>query len=293
MTMDPHASTLPRFRQVGTTFAAEASGIDLRRPLAPAQVTAIEAALADYGVVVFRDQPLDEPQQAAFIRHFGPDRNAGFKEVASGNPMFVDVGTVDDRGDPIPTDSLKGQYNLANRLWHTDGSFLDIPIRLTALLARELPPQPPPTEYADMRAAWDALPQERRRELEPLRIVHSILRSREQVGMTAEKFSAETLQQHPPAVHPLVRTHPHNGRKSLYLASHASHVEGWPLELGRALVEELIAFATQPQFVYAHAWRLHDLVMWDDRWTMHRATPYDGPHPRKMRQAAVHELQPV
>jgi alpha-ketoglutarate-dependent 2,4-dichlorophenoxyacetate dioxygenase len=281
------------FVQLGRTFAAEASGFDLRAPLSAAHVEAIEQGLAQYGVVVFRDQNLDVPQQTAFIRNFGPDRNAGFKEVAGANPMFVDVGTVDDAGKPIPLDSARGQYLLANRLWHTDGSFLERPIRLTALLARELPPRPPPTQYADMRAAWDALPRERQAELDGLRVVHSIVRSREQMGFTAEKFDARTLKDHPSVEHPLVRTHPANGRKSLYLASHASHIVGWPLERGRALVEELIAFATQPRFVYEHTWRLHDMVMWDDRWTMHRATPYDDPHPRKMRQAAVHETQAV
>lgn len=283
----------PGFVKLGRTFAAEASGFDLGQPLAAVQVEAIERALADHGVVVFRDQNLDVPQQTAFIRNFGPDRNAGFKEVAGANPMFVDVGTVDDQGQPIALDSARGQYLLANRLWHTDGSFLERPIRLTALLARQLPPRPPPTEYADMRAAWDALPRRQQAELENLRVVHSIVRSREQIGFTAEKFDASTLKLHPAVEHPLVRTHPANGRKSLYLASHASHIVGWPFERGRALVDELIALATRRQFVYSHAWRLHDLVMWDDRWTMHRATPYDEPHPRKMRQAAVHETHPV
>lgn len=281
------------YRIVGQTFAAEASGIDLRSKLSASQVAGIEAALAEYGVVIFHDQDLDADQQIAFIRNFGPDRNAGFKEVAGANPIFVDVGNVDDQGRPIPKEGAQGAYLLANRLWHTDGSFLERPIRLTGLLARELPPQPPPTEYANMRAAWNALSSERQAELEPLQVVHSILRSREQTGFTADKFSAQTLRDHPPVAHPLVRTHPLNGRKSLYLASHASHIVGWPLEQGRALIEQLIAFATQPQFVHSHEWRLHDLVMWDDRWTMHRATPYDDLHPRKMRQCAVHEVEPV
>lgn len=284
---------LPTFRKIGKSFAAECAGIDLGQRLTPPQVSAIEDALGEYGVVVFRNQALDAEQQTAFIRNFGPDRDASFKEVASGNPLFVDVGTVDDQGNPIPSDSARGMYRIGNQLWHTDGSFLERPIRLTALLARELPPIPPPTEYADMRSAWDALPKERQAELEPLRVVHTIVRARELTGMTSDKFAEETLKLHPPVVHPLVRTHPFNGRKSLYIASHASHIEGWPLERGRELLAELTAWSTAPQFVYSHAWRLHDMVMWDDRWTMHRATPYDGPHPRKMRQAAVHELHPV
>lgn len=289
----PSSPSATAFRKIGQTFVGEASGIDLRNPLSVSQVAQIEAAFAEYGVLIFRQQDLDIPQQTTFIRHFGPDRNAGFKEVAGANPMFIDVGNVDDQGKPIRTDSPQGEYLLANRLWHTDGSFLERPIRLTGLLARELPPQPPPTDYADMRAAWNALSRARQAELEHLQVVHSILRSREQTGFTAEKFNAQTLRDHPPVTHPLVRTHPLNGRKSLYLASHASHIVGWPLEQGRALIEELIAFATQPRFVYSHSWRLHDLVMWDDRWTMHRATPFDEPHPRKMRQCAVHEIEPV
>lgn len=293
-----HASTddaedTTTYRNIGSTFVAEAAGISLAQALNAAQVAGIEAALAEYGIVIFRNQNLDVAQQTAFIRHFGPDRNAGFKEVAGTNPMFVDVGNVDDQGRPITTDSAQGAYLLANRLWHTDGSFLERPIRMTGLLARELPPEPPPTEYADMRAAWQAIAPERQRELESLQVVHSITRSREQCGFTVDKFSPDTLREHPPVTHPLVRTHPGNGRKSLYLAAHASHILGWPLEQGRALIAELITFATQPRFVYSHPWRLYDLVIWDGRWTMHRATPYDAPYPRRMRQCAVHELEAV
>ncbi|MGE0800572.1 MAG: TauD/TfdA dioxygenase family protein [Lautropia sp.] len=273
-------------------FAAEASGFDLRQAPTPDVRAAIEAALAEHGVVIFRDQPLDAKQQEAFIRAFGPPTDTPVKEIAGANRHFIDVGTVDDEGRPIACDNVRSVYLLANRLWHTDGSFNQPPVRLTALLARELPPQPPPTEYADMRSAWNALPPERQARLDGLMVEHSILRSREQIGMTAQSFSGETLARRP-VTHPLVRVHPANGRKSLYLASHASHIVGRPLPEGRALLQELIAFATQPRFVYAHRWRLHDLVMWDDRWTMHRATPYDGPHPRKMRQCTVREIEPV
>lgn len=281
------------FRKLGKTFVAEASGFDLTRKLTPAQVAQIESSIGEYGVLVFHDQPMDQAQQDAFILQFGPERAPLFKEVSTRSKTLIDVGTVDDEGNPIGKDTLQGAYNLANRLWHTDGTFLELPIRLTGLLARELPPVPPPTEYANMRAAWDALPAERQAELEGLRVIHHVLRSREQVGFTADKFTPETLRILPPVSQPLVRVHPVNGRKSLYLASHASHIDGWPLEKGRALILELIAFATQPQFTYSHDWRKDDFVLWDDRWTMHRATPYDGPHPRKMRQCAVHETAPI
>jgi len=277
------------FRKLGRTFVAEASGFDLLRPLSLAQVAQIEASIGEYGVLVFRDQPMDAVQQDAFIRQFGPKRQPLFKEVAGRSETLIDVGTVTDDGKPIGKDTVQGGYNLANRLWHTDGTFLELPIRLTGLLARELPPVPPPTEYADMRAAWDALPAKRQAELEGLRVIHHVLRSREQAGFTADKFDPETLKILPPVSQPLVRKHPVNGCKSLYLASHASHIDGWPLAKGRALIEELIQFATQPPFTYSHDWRQDDFVLWDDRWTMHRATLYDGPHPRKMRQCAVHE----
>ncbi len=288
-----HTETTIRFERIGRTFVARATSIDLRQAPTPAQVAAIEAGLAEYGVIVFGGQPIDEVQQYAFIKSFGQPTVATLKEIAGANHNFFDVGTVDDDGKPIAHDSVRYEYLMANRLWHTDGSFNQPPIRLTALLARVLPPVPPPTEYADMRAAWNALPPARQAKLDGLQVVHSVLRSREQMGMTAEKFSSETLTTRKPVEHPLVRTHPGNGRKSLYLASHASHVVGWPFEEGRALIEELIAFATQPQFVYSHPWEVHDLVLWDDRWTMHRATPYDAPHPRKMRQCSVRETEPV
>ncbi len=281
------------FRRLGRSdFAAQACGFNLRNTPTREQIAMIEAALAEHGVVVFRGQPLDAQQQSGFIRSFGPPTVTPVKELATKNPGFVDVGTVDDEGKPILSDSVQSVYLRANLLWHTDGSFNQPPVRLTALLARELPPEPPPTEYADMRAAWEALPAAKQAELEGLQVEHSILRSREQMGMTAEQFSSETLARQP-VTHPLVRVHPVNGRKSLYLASHASHIVGRPLQEGRALLLELIAFATQPQFVYSHAWQPDDLVMWDDRWTMHRATPYSGPHPRKMRQCTVREIEPV
>ena len=183
------------------------SGFDLTKKLTPAQVAQIESSIAEYGVLVFHDQPMDQVQQDAFIRQFGPERQPLFKEVAGGSKTLIDVGTVDDEGKPIGKETLQGAYNLANRLWHTDGTFLKLPIRLTGLLARELPPVPPPTEYADMRAAWDSFASERQADLEGLQVIHHVLRSREQVGFTADKFTPETLKILPPVPHPLVRVH--------------------------------------------------------------------------------------
>ena len=282
------------FQRTHGTFVAEVQGLDLSAGVDPEMVETLDQALATHGVLVFRDQQrLDDDSQQAFIQQFGPPVVTTLKEIAAGHPHFYDIGNVDPDGNPIPEDSARGMYLLANLLWHTDGSQNQPPIRLTALHARVLPPVPPPTEYADMRAAWDDLPPSRQRELDGLVVEHSIYWSREKIGMPLSSFSAETLAERKPVQHPLVRVHPRTGRKSLYLASHASHVIGWPIEKGRALIEELTAHATQPQYVYSHQWRGGDLVMWDDTWTMHRSTPYSEPHPRKMRWCGVRELHPV
>lgn len=281
------------FERIGKTFAARVHGVDLARGIGPAEVAIIEDGLARNGVLVFDDQHIDDDAQQAFIEQFGPPHRAALKEIASNHPHFYDIGTVDYAGNARAKDGIADLYMRANLLWHTDGAQNQPPIRLTALHARTLPPEPPPTEYADMHAAWAALPPARQRELDGLLVEHSIYRSREQMGMKMTDFSEESLRERKPVQHPLIRTNSRTGRKSLYLASHASHVIGWPLETGRALIEELIAHATQPQFVYSHAWSLHQLVMWDDTWTMHRATPYDGAHPRHLRWCGVRELEPV
>jgi alpha-ketoglutarate-dependent 2,4-dichlorophenoxyacetate dioxygenase len=282
-----------RFERIGQTFAARVHGVDLARGIGPAEVEAIEEGLARNGVLVFENQHIDDDAQQAFIQQFGPPHQAVLKEIASNHPHFYDIGTVDFEGNLRAKDSIAELYMRANLLWHTDGTQNQPPIRLTALHARVLPPEPPPTEYADMHAAWEALSPEMQRSLEGLVVEHSIYRSREQMGMKMSDFSEESLRTRKPVQHPLVRTNARTGWKSLYLASHASHVIGWPLEKGRRLIEELIAHATQPRFVYAHAWSLHQMVMWDDSWTMHRATPYEGGHPRHLRWCAVRELEAV
>jgi alpha-ketoglutarate-dependent 2,4-dichlorophenoxyacetate dioxygenase len=282
-----------RVSRIGGTFAARVEGVDLReRPDATLR-DRIEDALAEHGVLVFGDQRLDDDAQQAFIETFGPPVVATLKEIRSDHPHFLDIGTVDHDGNTVDPSSARGMYMKANLLWHTDGSQSQPPIRLTALHARRLPSVPPPTEYADMRAAWNALPSSRREALEGLVIEHSIFWSREQIGMRAEDFTEETRASRAPVHHPLVRRHRRNGRASLYLASHASHVVGLPVAHGRALLRELIEFATQPQFVYAHAWRPPDLVIWDDSWTMHRATPYEGSEPRALRWCGVRETVAV
>ena len=281
---------------LGRTFAAEAQQIDLRQPLTASQVEAIEQALADHGVVVFRNMPLNDDQQQTFIERFGPPSEVKLSELKtakSAHPHFFDVSTVEDDGSKIDPDSARGMYLRANLLWHTDGSQAQPPIRLTALSARQLPVRPPDTEYADMRAAYDALSPARKAQVENMQVEHSIFYSRSKMGMKMSDWTADAMSKRPPVVHPLVRTNSRTGRKSLYLASHASHVIGLPVEEGRALIEELTGHATQPQFVYSHKWQDDDLVMWDDSWTMHRAVPYEGDEPRVLRWSGVRETQAV
>jgi alpha-ketoglutarate-dependent 2,4-dichlorophenoxyacetate dioxygenase len=281
----------PQATPLGKTFAARVSGIDLRQVPDAATHAWIEDTLARFGVLSFGPQRIDDTHQERLIQLFGPPFEANFKEIATGHRHFYDITTVDEDGATIATDSPRGLTLLANAQWHTDGSQLQPPTRVSVLHARVLPPVPPPTEYADMRAAWEALPAYKQAEVEKLSVVHSIAWSREQIGFT--DINPESLKLRPPVVHPLVRTNPVTGRKSLYLASHASHPVGWPVAEGRAYIHELVAHATQLQFVYSHAWSPDELVMWDDRWTMHRATPYDAPHPRILRWCGAVELEPV
>lgn len=283
-------------RLLGRTFAAEAMHIDPGGPLRDEDVHAIEQALAEHGVLVFRRTPLNDDQQQAFIERFGPPSQVQLSELKSArsaHPHFFDVTTVEDDGSPLDPESARGMYLRANLLWHTDGSQAQPPIRLTVLSARRLPVRPPATEYADMRAAYEALSPSRRAQIAHMRVEHSIFHSRAKMGMKTSDWAADAMQKRPPVVHPLVRTHPRTGRAALYLASHASHIVGLPVEEGRELIEELMAHATQPQFVYAHQWQPDDLVMWDDTWTMHRATPYDGQEPRVLRWSGVRELAEV
>jgi alpha-ketoglutarate-dependent 2,4-dichlorophenoxyacetate dioxygenase len=224
----------------------------------------------------------------AFSRRFGPlETNPSY----AGNklrlrPEIADISNIDYEGNIQPLDAPKRLFSLGNQLWHTDSSFKHVPARCSLLSAREVPPSGGETEFADLRAAYDALPEERKRLLDGLVLEHSIYRSRSLIGFA--EFDKEIYKKLPPVRQVLVRRHPGSGRMSLYLASHASHVIGWPIEEGRKLVEELIAFATQPQFVYSHRWTVGDLVMWDDRCTMHRGRPYDeSKYRREMHRTTV------
>jgi alpha-ketoglutarate-dependent 2,4-dichlorophenoxyacetate dioxygenase len=272
------------------TLGAEVRGVDLTRALTSEVFAEIEAAFNSYGILVLPGQPVNDQQQLAFSRLFGPlevnPNYAGAKMRL--RPDVADISNLDAEGRVLARDDRRNLFNLGNQLWHTDSSFKRIPAKCSLLSARALPSSGGKTEFADLRAAWDALPQSRKRAFDGLIVEHSIFRSRSQIGFA--DFNDEIFKQLPPVPQVLVRHHPASCRTSFYLASHASHIIGWPVEEGRALIEELIAFSTQPQFVYQHRWTVGDLVIWDNRCTMHRGRPYDDTQRRVLHRTTVSDV---
>jgi alpha-ketoglutarate-dependent 2,4-dichlorophenoxyacetate dioxygenase len=273
-------------------FVADVSGVDLRTPVDQGTFLEIEAALDQYAVLVFRGQLLTDGHQIAFTRLFGPietdigtirkDRKHRlYKEVS-------DISNLDENNSIRPLSDRWRMMMLANQLWHTDSSFKRVPGKVSLLSAREVPPSGGETEFADLRAAYDALDEATRERINGLIAEHSIFHSRSLVGYA--DFSDEERAALPPVPQSIVRAHRGTGRNTLYLAAHASHIIGWPVEQGRALLDELVAFATQPRFVYQHRWQLGDLVVWDNRCTLHRARPYDDANDRRdMRRTTVED----
>ena len=258
-------------------FAAEVGDVDLTQALSPDDSAAIKAAFWKYGVLVFPAQQLTSEQHVEFAQLFGPlepNIHSYQDDVKQDriDARISDVSNLDHSSEILKADSRKRLSGLANRLWHTDSIFRHVPARASLLYARSVAPIGGHTEFADMRAAWDALPQETRRRIDGLVVEHSIFHSRAKLGFT--DYSDRERAALPPAQQVLVRTIPETGRRSLYIASHARRVIGMPDEEGRALLDSLMAHATQRQFVYTHRWRLHDLVMWDNRCTMHRGTEF-------------------
>ena len=277
-------------------FAAEIGDVDLAQPLGADDVEAIKQAFWQFSVLVFPDQRLDAEQHLDFARHFGPLETtiAVYRpdEKLRIRPEFADVSNLDPTGQVWHESSRLRLHQLGNRLWHTDSSFKRLPALCSLLYARSIAPIGGHTEFADERAAYDALPEPMKRKLEGLVAEHSIFNSRARVGFT--KFSELERASMPPVPQMLVRTIPQNGRKSLYLASHAGRILGLPDDEGRALIDELVRHATQRQFVYTHRWRLHDLVMWDNRCTMHRGTEFDDLRwKRDVQRATVSDVAPT
>jgi len=277
-----------------SALGAAVRGVDLTRPFTREVFAEIDAAFNRHGVLIFPEQPVTDQQQLAFSRLFGPleinPNYAGAKLRL--RPDIADISNLDADGRVLARDDRRNLFNIGNQLWHTDSSFKRVPAKCSLLSARELPAAGPmgsgETEFADLWAAWEALPGTRQRELDGLVVEHSIFRSRSQIGFA--DFNDEIFRELPPVPQALVRHHRYSGRTSLYLASHASHIIGWPVGEGRALIEELIAFATQPQFVYRHRWTVGDLVMWDNRCTMHRGRPYDDNQRRVLHRTTVSDV---
>lgn len=283
-------------RQIHPHFVGEVTGVDLRQPLTPQEAAEIEAGMDKYAVLVFHGQDITDEQQLAFARNFGEREDARGGTVTRKQDYRLssglnDVSNLGKDGKPLARDHRTHLFNLGNCLWHSDSSFRAIPAKFSLLSARVVNPTGGNTEFADMRAAYDALDDETKAEIDDLICEHSLMYSRGSLGFI--DYSEEEKQLFKPVLQRLVRTHPVHGRKSLYLSSHAGKVVGMTVPEGRLLLRDLTEYATQREFVYIHRWTVHDLVMWDNRQTVHRVRRYDQSQPRDMRRATVAGTTPT
>lgn len=273
------------------SFVTEMSGV----ALGDIDIGEFRRTMDRHAVCVIRNErPVSDAEHVAFSRRLGPLlpmkmlTMVGKSKSRFAFPELIDIGNIDADGRLLPEDDRRRAYNRGNLLWHTDASYDQARGVYSLLSCHSIPPGGADTEFADMRAAYACLPDDTKERIEDLIVEHSIWHSRALAGMT--DVTAEEKATRPPARHRLVHRHPGSGRKVLYLASHASHVVGLPIEEGRALLRELMGFATQPRFVCRHKWRVGDLLVWDNQQTMHRGTPFDDTkHPRDMRRTTVIE----
>jgi len=277
---------------LGSDFVAEVHGVDFAKPVAPATIAEITDVLDRYGVAVFRDTGLDDRRHVEFSRQFGELEMApklfGAQRARFSHPELFDAGNVDREGQ-ILMDERRRLYNKGNALWHTDSSFNPHRAAYSLLLAHRLPPVGGDTEFADMRAAYAALPEATRSAIDDLVAEHWLWHSRLLAGYPTPTAAEKAAK--PPSRHRLVQYHYGAGVKTLYLAAHASHIVGWPETKGRALLNDLMEFATQSRFTSAVRWdQPGDMVIWDNRSTMHRATAFDDQlYPRDMRRTTVYD----
>ena len=284
-------------RPLTPVFAGEVSGIDCTKKLTAEEVAAVEAGMDRYAVLVFRDQDLSDAQQIAFTRHFGelesyktPGHIRKNTDARTG-PGIADFSNLDKGGTIMPADDRVWFFKLGDRLWHSDSSFRPVPAKYSLLSGRVLPSWGANTEFADMRAAYDALDERTKAEVEPLVCLHSLIYSREAIGFT--QLSEDEIEAFRPVRQRLVRSHPVTGRKSLFLAAHAGAIEGWTVHEARMFLRDLTEHATQRKFVYAHRWQVGDLVMWDNRAMMHRARRYDPSEVRELHRTTVADDRPT
>jgi alpha-ketoglutarate-dependent 2,4-dichlorophenoxyacetate dioxygenase len=283
-------------RQLHPHFFGEVSGVDIRRPLTEDEVRDIEAGMDKYAVLLFPNQDITDEQQLVFARKFGERESARGGTVTKKEDYRLtsglnDVSNLGKDGKPLPRDHRTHLFNLGNCLWHSDSSFRPIPAKFSLLSARVVNPKGGNTEFADMRAAYDALDNDTKAEIEDMICEHSLMYSRGSLGFL--DYSEEEKQMFKPVRQRLVRTHPVHRRKSLYLSSHAGAILGKSVPEARLLLRDLTEHATRPEFVHVHRWTVHDLIMWDNRQTMHRVRRYDQSQPRDMRRATVAGTEPT
>ena len=277
-------------------FAAEVQGIDLRQTPGPEVCAAIDRAMDRHAVLVFRDQAINDDQQMAFGAALGPLEQeravVDVHKIRLKHHNMADISNLDVDGSLLAADDRRRLFNLGNRLWHSDSSFKTTPAKYSMLHGRVVPPDGADTEFADMRAAWDALPARMQEKLLPLVAWHSLIYSRGLLGFT--EYTEEERLKFAPVPQRLVRFHPGSGRHSVYLSSHIGRLEGMQVPEAMALVRDLMEHATQRAFVYAHKWRANDLVIWDNRTTMHRARAFeDTVHRRDMRRTTLTDVAPT
>ena len=280
-----------QFTPLHPVIGAECSGIDIGGPITPTQAEEIHAGMDQYAVLVFRrDIPLTTPQQLAFTAALGEMEKA-YTKINSDQGTRLDDYRLSDISNLSPSNQIleredrKRLHQLGNRLWHSDSSYKIIPARYSALSAHVIPPEGGNTEFADMRAAWDALDAKTQQQLLGLKTQHSRIFSKGTMGV---QYSEQEIRDFAPVDQPLVRVHPRTGRKSLFLSSHAGRIVGWPVPEALMMLKDLTEHATQREFVYSHQWRVGDLVMWDNGATMHRGRIYDDlQYKRDMRRTTL------
>nr|WP_314074304.1 TauD/TfdA family dioxygenase [uncultured Roseococcus sp.] len=277
-------------------FGARVEGADLSRPLTPEQAREIEDAMDKYAVLVFPAQKIDDEQQAAFGENFGPIEGSratvDVHKQRLANASINDISNLDEKGEILAADDRRRFFSLGNRLWHSDSSFKATPAKYSMLHARSIPPEGGETEFADMRAAWDELPEKIKAEIRNYVCDHSLLYSREQLGF--DNYTGEERKNWAPVPQRLVRRHAGSGRISVFLSAHIGRIHGLPRPEALMMIRDLTEFATQPRFVYSHGWSVGDLVLWDNRCTMHRGRPYDDKtYKRDMRRVTLSDVAPT
>ena len=278
-----------RIEAINADFVANVSDVDLGQTLTRQEVGQLERAIAHYAVLVFRDQPLSDDQHAEFTRRFGPI-DKGLTKGSKGkrrlkNPDVIDLANVDAGGKVLPPGNIRNVSLIANQFWHSDSSFKDPPAKFSILCGIDLPSEGGQTEFADQRAAYDALDDNLKARIEDMLAEHFAFHSRDILG--GSHHSQEEIDALPPVHWPMVHTVPESGRRSLFIGIHTRQIAGLPTAEARLLLHELLEQATRRQFVYRHKWRNHDVLMWDNQCTLHRGRPYDLNKLRELRRCTT------